>query len=348
MVTALADGAVNLYHNNSKKFETTATGVDITGNTIAKGYFASEATNSTNKWLAYTHTDNTFRLNYNGAGADEVTITSSGDFLIGSTSVIDAGAGTQDGFSFSAGDRADFSRNNNPPLDLRRRSSDGAIVNLYRDTTHVGSIASRSGTTASFVGYTGSGVGAGVAASTNMIIPSNETGAHQDNRISLGSGATRWKDIYVSGGIYFQGSTTANQLDGYEEGTWTPVIDATSGSSPTVTFASGDVALGYYTKVGRVVHVSFYIPNFTVSGTTSGNIAITGLPYASASIMANGATVAHYNVTWARTRVALKVFSGTKLAFLSMNNGGTWGWEVLSALSGGGARYLESSITYTT
>ena len=31
----IADGAVELYHNNSKKFETTSTGVSITGNTLA-------------------------------------------------------------------------------------------------------------------------------------------------------------------------------------------------------------------------------------------------------------------------------------------------------------------------
>jgi len=83
MISCLADGAVNIYHNNAKKIETTATGVAITGNTIAKGYFASEATNSTNKWLAYTHTDNTLRFNYNGAGADEIVITSGGNVGIG-------------------------------------------------------------------------------------------------------------------------------------------------------------------------------------------------------------------------------------------------------------------------
>jgi hypothetical protein len=51
-----------------------------------KGTVGFEATNSTNAWLAYTYTDNTFRLNYNGAGADEVTITSGGSVGIGTTS----------------------------------------------------------------------------------------------------------------------------------------------------------------------------------------------------------------------------------------------------------------------
>tara|TARA_R100000234_G_scaffold119163_1_gene101365 strand:+ start:645 stop:2534 length:1890 start_codon:yes stop_codon:yes gene_type:complete len=32
MITAIEDGAVNLYHDNSKKFETTSTGVTVTGN----------------------------------------------------------------------------------------------------------------------------------------------------------------------------------------------------------------------------------------------------------------------------------------------------------------------------
>lgn len=79
------DAGVYLYYNGAVKFETTNTGVDVTGNTISKGYIASEATNSTNKWLAYTHTDNTYRLNYNGAGNDEVTITTDGDVGIGAS-----------------------------------------------------------------------------------------------------------------------------------------------------------------------------------------------------------------------------------------------------------------------
>ena len=51
-----------------------------------KGIVGFEATNSTNKWLAYTYTDNTLRFNYNGAGNDEVVIDSSGNVGIGTTS----------------------------------------------------------------------------------------------------------------------------------------------------------------------------------------------------------------------------------------------------------------------
>jgi hypothetical protein len=42
-----------------------------------------EASNSTNKWSIYTYTDNSFRMNYNGSGNDEIIMTSAGNFGIG-------------------------------------------------------------------------------------------------------------------------------------------------------------------------------------------------------------------------------------------------------------------------
>ena len=53
---------------------------------VVKGTTSLMATNSTNQWMAYTYTDDTFRLNYNGSGADELTITSAGHVLHGVTS----------------------------------------------------------------------------------------------------------------------------------------------------------------------------------------------------------------------------------------------------------------------
>ena len=59
--------------------------VNPTQKLMVKGIVASEASNSTNNWMAYTFTDNTFRINYNGAGADEITVTSGGDVGIGTS-----------------------------------------------------------------------------------------------------------------------------------------------------------------------------------------------------------------------------------------------------------------------
>jgi hypothetical protein len=79
-------------------------------------------------------------------------------------------------------------------------------------------------------------------------------------------------------GITFNGDTAAaNELDDYEEGTWTPVIaDATSaGNTGTGTFT------GNYTKIGRLVHLQFTVFNIDTTGMTGANdLYIRGIPFA--------------------------------------------------------------------
>ena len=55
---------------------------------MVKGTIETQATNSTNGWQLYTHTDNTFRINYNGAGSDEVMIHSDGRVGVATTSPV--------------------------------------------------------------------------------------------------------------------------------------------------------------------------------------------------------------------------------------------------------------------
>jgi hypothetical protein len=66
-------------------------------------------------------------------------------------------------------------------------------------------------------------------------------------------------------------SAGANDLDDYEEGTWTPTITATSGTFTTTS------AGGSYTKIGRVVIIRVAITITTV-GTASGGVVFT-LPF---------------------------------------------------------------------
>ena len=54
-------------------------------------------------------------------------------------------------------------------------------------------------------------------------------------------------------GLYVGGTATANLLDNYEEGTYTPSITATG------TDTSGFSRIGYYTKIGDIVHVEMRI-----------------------------------------------------------------------------------------
>jgi len=71
--------------------------------------------------------------------------------------------------------------------------------------------------------------------------------------------------------------TTANTLDDYEEGTWTPAF---SGGDYTFTY---NKQKGSYTKIGNRVFIDcvLYVhPTTAPSGTVDGNLAVTGLPYA--------------------------------------------------------------------
>jgi hypothetical protein len=96
-----------------------------------------------------------------------------------------------------------------------------------------------------------------------------------DNSKDLGHSGGRWKDLYLSSGVYLGGTVAANLLDDYEEGTWTPTIRG-SVTSGTYTYVANE---GAYTKVGRMVSLSFYITNISVSSAGSGYIQIIGLPF---------------------------------------------------------------------
>jgi len=73
-----------------------------------------------------------------------------------------------------------------------------------------------------------------------------------DDNNDLGSSTKRWQDLYLSGGMYLGGTTSANFLDDYEEGTWSPTLLA--GMTGTI----GSIT-GTYTKVGRQVYVRLVI-----------------------------------------------------------------------------------------
>ena len=85
------------------------------------------------------------------------------------------------------------------------------------------------------------------------------------------SGALSATDLTLSGGLYVGGTGSANYLDDYEEGTWTPTDD--SGASLTFTI----VETGKYVKIGNIVFVNMYI-TFPATASTAA-IAIGGLPF---------------------------------------------------------------------
>ena len=76
--------------------------------------------------------------------------------------------------------------------------------------------------------------------------------------------------------VYIGGTTSANQLDNYVEGTFTPAYTAGSGS---ITLSTAD---GYYTRIGNLVYVTIKMIASAISS-PSGTLVISGLPVASAN-----------------------------------------------------------------
>ena len=82
--------------------------------------------------------------------------------------------------------------------------------------------------------------------------------------------------ILASGGITFNGDTaTANALDDYEEGTWTPVYQSGGGS---LTVNAYSIQEGRYTKIGNMVYVEGGI-RANVTNNSTGSWDIGGLPF---------------------------------------------------------------------
>jgi hypothetical protein len=221
---------------------------------------------------------------------ERMRIDSSGNLLVGKTS----DTFTVEGFSVrqnasAASANVTMTRDSDHALAVNRLTNDGDLVKFYKDGTAVGSIGTEGGDLTIGTGDTGIQFGdAG-----DYIRPWNTTtNTSRDAALDLGVSTTRFKDLYLSGGVYLGGTGAANQLDDYEEGTWTPAYTPTTGTFTTIT----TVATGRYTKIGRLVTV---FGTVRTSGTldvtgASGNLAITGLPFAcNATLAGGGADISH-------------------------------------------------------
>ena len=72
-------------------------------------------------------------------------------------------------------------------------------------------------------------------------------------------------------------SANANNLDDYEEGTWTPTYVAGGTNFTSVTYES---QVGKYTKIGNMVYVAWRMRTSALTvGSGSGTVLITGLPF---------------------------------------------------------------------
>jgi len=137
--------------------------------------------------------------------------------------------------------------------------------------------------------------------------------------------------IRAASGIKFGSDTAAaNTLDDYEQGTWTATIHGAS--------VSGGTLLGYYTKIGNLVHASVYVQ--TTFSSVSGTASMSGLPYSMANLNH------HYGVaSYVHGSAATGIqnfyldYSNNRLYPIATNAVNTVSWQA-------GSKALMLSVTY--
>jgi hypothetical protein len=200
-------------------------------------------------------------------GSEKIYIDSSGNLLVGKASADYTTAGVM-----AEGDGTVSSVKAGVTGVFNRLTTDGDIMQFRKDNTTVGSIGvanndiyvGTNDTTLTFID------------GADNINPTGTNGAQRSDAISLGDLNNRFKDLYLSGGVYLGGTVAANHLDDYEEGTWTPTYTGQSGQPDSISY---DLQEATYTKIGSVVTVVGKIQTSGITGNFSGGIRLSGLPF---------------------------------------------------------------------
>tara|TARA_R110000782_G_scaffold67967_1_gene137095 strand:- start:2744 stop:3877 length:1134 start_codon:yes stop_codon:yes gene_type:complete len=205
------------------------------------------------------------------ATSTAITIDASENVLVGKT-VSDFN--TQ-GFEINSGGQLRNSRASGAVAFLNRKTDNGIIVDFGKDGTVVGSIGSKASSGVSKLTIGTGDAGLWFTDNLDSIIPVNvTTNAATDGTLDIGYSANRFKDLYLSGGIYLGGTAAANKLDDIEEGTFSATLGR-SGFTTTFSSISGE----RYVKIGRMVFVDMTL-SFTTTGYNADYSRIDGLPFA--------------------------------------------------------------------
>jgi hypothetical protein len=136
------------------------------------------------------------------------------------------------------------------------------------------------------------------------------------------------------------GTTTAELLDHYEEGTWTAELKGlTSAATTPVTVT------GCYTRIGRQVNLTAFFSNVDTSG-ASGSMAVSGYPFTPPStdaFRAAGSTVTYGLSVPNKGLTPTNQGAVDRCQFYSPTDDG--GWTEVNITAGSG-KYLFLTITY--
>ena len=186
--------------------------------------------------------------------------------------------------------------------------ADGDKIQWSKDNALVGSVGTFNGVP--YIGYQG-GAGGGIMFNGSSIEPTALGSTRTSNTNDIGSANYLWRNAYLGGGIFLGGTGTANKLDDYEEGTWTPVLTDLGGNQATLSTANGT-----YTKIGRQV-IANYDVRLSSKGSMTGSYVHLALPFTHAATISGTGTVDKFNnMVTAFSSMAWDVTSTVTVAWL--------------------------------
>jgi len=353
VATFTVNGSCELYYDNSKKFETTSGGVQVTGamvipdggsasNRISIGnsedlliYHSTsdnviECTNDHPLWL---QSDGAIRLTKDAAAEYYATFNPDGavDLYWNGTKKFET---TQYGAKISSNLSAGFlevittGSGGDGHIEIKGGEGGGAVLSLISDEGDDNEDKWRIQN----------------AGDNRLGFRSKKSGSWVEKL-----GITDYGDLHPTGHVYMDsgygiafdpyGGSGVNLLDDYEEGSWTPTLPG--GGNMGIYNAS-------YTKIGRMVSWWAYIYPQSVPNDSTG-FTIGGFPFTSGST-ANmaGSAVCGYSGSLATEDFGYYKNTGDTVLSLYLIGGGSVGGTILNSHITGATRYFALSGTYYT
>jgi hypothetical protein len=276
---------------------------------------------------------------------EAMRIDSSGRLLVGTTdtSVYDSASGGNTGFVYSPNHLLQVARETTTStqsvMNLNKMGVDGNIIELYKDGSNVGNIGTEGGRP-----YLASST-LGIRVS-NALFPCNTSGVITDGACNIGSASGRFEDLYLSGGVHLGGTGSANKLDDYEEGTWTPnLYGNTTGSASPLSYSAASTQ---YTKVGRLIYFNAYITNVQAANhSKTGEFRISGLPFAASRHAP--ITVSYTDLfTFDDADISVSGYVSNGSTYISIRKGSSKGAVFATELTNNNLSDIMISGSYTT
>jgi len=277
----------------------------------------------------------TVPITFETGGSESMRIDSSGDLIVGGTS-----SGANDAVSISNTGYIQAIVNGDTVGYFNRRTSDGEILRFQKDGSTVGSIFSGHGGTQVGIGTNTTGITFNPNTRSMMPADPSSTNPQLDATLDIGFSSVRWRDLYLSGGVYLGGTSDAHKLDDYEEVNFTATLLGSGGQPSTLLTVTG-----FATKIGRVVQYSIGFENVNTTG-YAGNFSITGLPFQNNGGRAMGNLVGYTGLTYSGTECFSIIGVGsTNLEAFTISSNSVWAPATHNA---GSSRYFWLTGTYMT